>query len=191
MIRRFYQVLMFWLFFFSLAACQPKETNDTAAKATVRQDSAAKETAEAQLPFPVYKDFSELEHIFKYQNDTTYVINFWATWCIPCVEELPYFEKLHTELGGEKVKVILVSLDFAKDVNTKLVNFVKKHRLQSQIIALTDGKYNNWVDKVSPDWSGAIPVTYIYRKDTALFHDQQYASYEELEASVKKIGGAG
>lgn len=149
--------------------------------------SNASETVESALPFPVYENFSDLEYLFQYQNDTTYVINFWATWCKPCVAELPYFEQLHAERGNEKMKVILVSLDFAKDVETKLVKFVEQRKLKPQVIALTDGKYNTWIDKVHPDWGGAIPVTYIYRGEQKLFHDQQYDSFEELKASVEEI----
>lgn len=145
------------------------------------------ETADPDLPFPVYENFSELEYLFQYQNDTTYVINFWATWCKPCVAELPYFERLYAEKGDEKLKVVLVSLDFAKDVETKLVKFVKDRQLKPQVIAFTDGKYNTWIDKVHPDWGGAIPVTYIYNGDKVLFHDQQYESFEELKTSVHKI----
>ena len=61
---------------------------------------------------PVYEKFSELESLFQFENDTTYVINFWATWCKPCIEELPYFESLHKKYQDKKVRVVLVSLDF-------------------------------------------------------------------------------
>lgn len=175
----------------ALSACKPAQQPDAPSEVTTEVVTAPNETEKQGLPFPVYKNFSELEPIFQYQNDSTYVINFWATWCKPCVEELPYFEELHTKLAGQKIKIILVSLDFAKDVETKLAAFVEKRKLQPAVIALTDGKYNDWISKVHPDWSGAIPVTYIYKKSNVLFHDQQYSSFEELEAAVKKIAAAG
>ena len=64
-------------------------------------------------------NFNELEPIFHYQNDTTYVINFWAMWCKPCVEELPYFETIRKNYSDKKVKVILVSLDFGNNVEER------------------------------------------------------------------------
>lgn len=181
--------LVFWTLLLWLAACSSGTQAQDRQAAT--QENAAVQVVNPQpaedLPFPVYEKFSELEYIFRYQNDTTYVINFWATWCKPCVAELPYFEQLHAESRDQALKVILVSLDFKKDVETKLVEFVRQRELKPQVIALTDGKYNTWIDKVHPDWGGAIPVTYIYRADRVLFHDQQYDSFEELKASVAEV----
>lgn len=134
---------------------------------------------------PVYDEFAKLEPLFQQQSDTTYIINFWATWCKPCVEELPYFEKLNTALQGQKVKVILVSLDFPRQLDTKLVSFVDKNQVKSQVIALTDGDFNSWIDKVSPEWGGAIPVTIIYNAQKRHFYGEQFPNYEALEKLVK------
>jgi thiol-disulfide isomerase/thioredoxin len=172
-------------------ACNSASQPETPKESETVQTPTSEAGAEKTLPFPVAEKFSAVEYLFEYQNDTTYVINFWATWCKPCVAELPYFERLHEEMSGEKVKVVLLSLDFAKDVDTKLLKFVNTKQLQPEVIALTDGKYGEWIDKVSPEWSGAIPVTYIYKNTNKLFHDTQYVSYEELFASVQKVKNAG
>lgn len=134
---------------------------------------------------PVYDEFVKLEPLFNQKSDTTYVINFWATWCKPCVEELPYFEKLNTALQGQKVKVILVSLDFPRQLDSKLVPYVNENELKSEVIALTDGDFNKWIDKVSPQWTGAIPVTVIYNAQKRHFVGEQFPNYEELEKLVK------
>lgn len=170
-----------------LVGCQPAKPSPTEPDVSAATTAAQPAAAENELPFPVYDNFDELAPIFERRNDTTYVINFWATWCKPCIAEMPYFEELHTKMAGEKMKVILVSLDFPKDVDTKLLSFVKERQLQPQVIALTDTKYNEWIDRVSPEWGGAIPVTFIYRNDDKLFHDGSYANYAELEQSVRKI----
>jgi thiol-disulfide isomerase/thioredoxin len=136
------------------------------------------------LPFLVFDNYQAIDPIFHYQNDTTYIINFWATWCKPCMEEMPYFEKLHTDLQGKKAKIILVSLDFKKEIKTKLLNFVEKRALQPQVIALTDLHYDEWIDKVDPSWSGSIPATIIYNARNRKFVEQQFSSYEELQALV-------
>ncbi len=61
---------------------------------------------------PVFKKFEDFEYLLEKDNDTTYVINFWATWCLPCVKELPEFEEINQHFKDKKFKMILVSLDF-------------------------------------------------------------------------------
>ena len=136
---------------------------------------------------PVYPAFRNIEPLFRYNNDTTYVINFWATWCKPCVEELPYFQALHEAYEGQPVKVVLVSLDFPQKLESKLVPFVEERRLQPLVVALLDGRYNDWIDKVSAEWTGAIPATLIYRGGDRNFVGQAVHSLEELRAEVEVI----
>lgn len=131
---------------------------------------------------PVYETFADIEPIFQPDNDTTYVINFWATWCKPCVKELPYFEALTEAHQGDKVKVVLASLDFPKQLESKLVPFVKENKLQSTVVVLLDGKYNDWIDKVSTEWSGAIPVTLFVQGEKTHFLGTSVESTKELEA---------
>ncbi|MCO6489062.1 MAG: redoxin domain-containing protein [Phaeodactylibacter sp.] len=136
---------------------------------------------------PIYEEFSQAEPFFHFDNDTTYVINFWATWCKPCVEELPHFEELTRACEGQKVRVILVSLDFPRQFKTKLAPFVGERQLQSTVIALADGRYNDWIDKVSTEWTGAIPATYIYKKDQSRFIGTSVKSMAELEAVIQSL----
>lgn len=132
--------------------------------------------------FPVY-NFSELEPLLNKADDKTYVVNFWATWCAPCVKELPYFEQLNAAYKAKGVEVILVSLDFPKQYKKKLEPFIEKHKLASKVVALNDTDSNSWIPKVSEDWSGAIPATIIYNKDKRRFYEQSF-NYEELQAEV-------
>lgn len=131
-------------------------------------------------------DFDKLEYFLNKKNDTTYVVNFWATWCVPCVEELPYFEKLNAEYKDKKVKVLLVSLDMPKMIESRLLPFIEEKKLQSDVVLLRDPDANSWIGKVSPDWSGAIPATIIYKNDERKFYEQSF-TYEELEKEVKAI----
>jgi len=136
---------------------------------------------------PVYSKFDDFQHWLHFDNDTTYVVNFWATWCKPCVEELPWFEQLHEQFQGQKVKVVLVSLDFKKDLEKKLLPFVQSRKLKSTVVALTDSAYQNWIDKVNQAWGGAIPVTLVYNARKRAFKDDQFSDYEELEKMVKDL----
>lgn len=139
---------------------------------------------EATADIPIYDSFDQLAHIFQQHNDTTYVINFWATWCKPCVEEMPFIERLHEDFSGKKLSIILVSLDFPDQIEKKLVPFVRDNQLRSQVVALTDGNYNAWIDRVDPSWGGAIPVTVIYNAEKRVFIDKPIKQYEELKSMV-------
>lgn len=131
-------------------------------------------------------DFKSFEPMLKMQNDTTYVVNFWATWCAPCIAELPNFEKVNSDYKNQKVKVILVSLDFKKQVETSLIPFVKNKNLQSQVIHLSDPDANAWIEKVDSTWSGAIPATVIYNKNKRNFYEQSF-TYEQLQKELTQF----
>ncbi len=151
------------------------------------QNAPVAAPASATYDIPVYSKFADFEHWLHFDNDTTYVINFWATWCKPCVEELPYFEQLHEQFRDQKVKVVLVSLDFKKDLEKKLLPFIKARQLKPTVLALTDSGYNSWIDKVNPAWGGAIPVTLIYQRGKKAFKDDQFANYQELEKMLRDL----
>jgi thiol-disulfide isomerase/thioredoxin len=120
------------------------------------------------------------------ENDTIYVVNFWATWCKPCVEELPYFEELYQNYKDKKVRLILVSLDFEKEVASKLIPFMNKNKLQGEVIVLRQKGMNDWIDKIDPSWSGALPATIIYNKDKRAFFEQSF-DYNELEEKLQEF----
>ncbi len=131
-------------------------------------------------------DFNRLKPLLNKQNDTTYVVNFWATWCKPCIEELPNFEKLHANFKNQKVKVLLVSLDLPRQVESNLILYIKKKHLQSSVVHLKDPDMNSWINKVDPQWSGAIPATIIYKGDKRKFYEQSF-TYEQLQTELEKI----
>lgn len=108
----------------------------------------------------VYK-INHLLNRIQNNSDTTYIVNFWATWCKPCVAELPDFEKIDSIYKTEKIKVLLVSLDFKEDLNSKLKPFIVKRKFTSECIILDEANGNDFINKVSELWSGAIPATLI------------------------------
>lgn len=114
------------------------------------------------------------------------LLNFWATWCAPCVKELPFYEKLQEVYAVENVEVILVSLDFPKQFDSKLKPFIKDKNIKSRVIALNDMDSNRWIPLVSEAWTGAIPATLIYNKDKKQFYEKSF-EYKELETEVKQF----
>jgi thiol-disulfide isomerase/thioredoxin len=92
-------------------------------------------------------------------SDTLYVVNFWATWCKPCIQELPAFDSLSTMVKNKKVKILLVSLDFSEDLNSKVNPFLIKNKIRTECVLLDEVNGNDFINKISPSWSGAIPPT--------------------------------
>lgn len=96
--------------------------------------------------------------------DTFYVVNFWATWCGPCIKELPEFDALADKYKDQPVKVILVSLDFKKDYPEKIEKFIKKKNLTHEVVWLNETKANEFIPKIADEWQGSIPATMLYFK---------------------------
>jgi thiol-disulfide isomerase/thioredoxin len=135
----------------------------------------------------VFDSFDKMEEEIFLKNDTTYVINFWATWCKPCVKELPYFEKFHKSIQGEKIKVILVSLDFRNQIDTKLKPFIETGKYTCDVVLLLDNKYNSWIEKVNRDWSGSIPATLLINGDKRYFEEREFENEKEINDFVQEF----
>jgi thiol-disulfide isomerase/thioredoxin len=135
-------------------------------------------TASAQVKEVQFQDLKKYLHK---NNDTLYVINFWATWCGPCVEELPYFERLNQKFNDRPVSVLLVSLDFSKNVESKVIPFVEKRDLKSRVLFLHQPRGHKWMNDVSESWTGAIPATCLVRNSRKkAFLEQPFDNYRSL-----------
>lgn len=141
--------------------------------------------AEKSLPEDIQVvNFEDIRPYLNRDSDTIYVVNFWATWCKPCVEELPYLEKINKNYRNQKVKVLLVSLDFSSQIESRLKPFIKEHDLKSEIILLDDTNSNYWIEQVDASWTGAIPATVIYGKNFRHFYEKTF-EFSELDSIVK------
>lgn len=127
--------------------------------------------------------FRELEARISQQSDTTYLVNFWATWCAPCLKELPHFDRLQRSYSSEKVKVLLVSLDFRSQLETGVIPFVEKKDVYSEVLLLDEPDQAAIINRISPDWSGALPATLAVNAASGArrFHEGTF-TYEELES---------
>lgn len=123
------------------------------------------------------------------QTDTLHVVNFWATWCAPCVKELPHFEELGLEMASDKVKVTLVSLDYADRLDSRVLPFVKEKGLRSRLLLLDERDPNQWIPAIDTTWTGSIPATAIYRNGQRLgFAEREFDAYG-LKAWVRSFLG--
>lgn len=131
-------------------------------------------------------NFDELETRIQTAADTLMVLNFWATWCKPCIDELPYFEHLHKKYGKEKVKVLLVNLDFNSKVETVAQPFVYKNQLRADVIHIIDTDPNTWINRIDKNWSGAIPATVMYKAGSKIFFYEGGLEKNKLDALVEE-----
>lgn len=131
-------------------------------------------------------DRDDIAALSQWFNDTTYVINFWATWCSPCVNEIDFFEELHSSKRESKLKVILVSLDFPRQKENTLIPFLEKKEITAPVMLVTDLDYNAWIETVDRNWSGAIPATLIYKNDQRIFLEKELTR-DELFENVNQI----
>jgi thiol-disulfide isomerase/thioredoxin len=140
-----------------------------------------------QSSIKVYS-YEELKPLLNRASDTTFIINFWATWCVPCIKELPDFEKLNAKYKDEKFKMILVSLDFKKSLESRLIPYVEKNELKAEVILLYEPDANAWIPQVDDSWTGAIPATVIYNSAQSFrkFREGSY-TYNELNEIVKHL----
>ncbi|MFD2163263.1 redoxin domain-containing protein [Paradesertivirga mongoliensis] len=129
---------------------------------------------------------SQLEDRINNGGDTVYVVNFWATWCAPCIAELPYFEKLQSVYKAQPLKVLLVSLDFKSKLSKVVIPFVRNKKLNNEVYLLNEPNAQEYIDRVSKDWSGAIPATLVYnkKKNVRKFYEKEF-TYAELETTYQ------
>ena len=153
----------------NLISCSKKGENSNTTEAT----------------FTIY-NFEELKPVLEPKDDATYIVNFWATWCKPCIEELPIFQEIHDRYSSKNVKVILVSLDFPEKIETQLKPFIAEYELTPRVILLNDPHENEWIPKIDPEWSGALPATLIYTKNKRAFYEQSFTK-EALLEELKKF----
>lgn len=143
--------------------------------------------SQAQVPQVI--KIGELQKILSSTSDTTYVVNFWATWCVPCVKEFPAFQALADKYKDGKVQVVMVSLDFASEKDKTLIPFLTKHPISGQLVLLDEPDYNSWIDQVERSWGGEIPVTLIVNgaKGIRSFFDHDFTPQSLQETFTKTI----
>ena len=136
--------------------------------------------------FTVYEKFSELEQrMNEVAENQVLVVNFWATFCKPCVEEMPYFEELQARYADQNVKVLLVSLDFKSQLQKRFIPFLEKNKFSSEIALLADQDADSWIPRINRSWDGAIPVTLVIQGNNKGFHGTFFKNYSELETFVE------
>lgn len=123
----------------------------------------------------------DLQKLLANTDDSLTVINFWASWCKPCVAELPNFETAKMNFEGKPVRFWLISLDFADQKRNRLDPFIANKKLKSKVFLLDETDYDSWIPLVDPSWQGAIPVTLFVN------NSKNQRKFVEGELSLEKL----
>jgi thiol-disulfide isomerase/thioredoxin len=118
----------------------------------------------------------KIDQLVKYIDTSSVplVVNFFATWCGPCIREIPWFEK-NIAGYGKKVRLLLVSIDFAEDYPKGIKEFVKEKGFNSQVMWLNETNADIFCPQIDKSWEGAIPATLMVnnKKHYRQFYGQQ------------------
>lgn len=127
----------------------------------------------------------EIEDIIQ-KSDHPVIISFWATWCAPCLHEIPYFQETVKRYSDQKVELVLVSLDFKESYPSMIESFVKKKKFQASFYWLNETNADDFCPKIDPKWNGGIPATLFVNNKTNYrkFFDRQLTPLQ-VEAEVK------
>jgi len=139
-------------------------------------------SAQNSIVVPII-DYEKLkESYINKSNEKVKILNFWATWCKPCVAELPDFIRLAAE--NQNVDLILVNLDRPNQIDPLVIPFLQKNKISNAVVNLNDPDMNNWINDIDPSWSGAIPATLIISHGNKQFYEGSL-SIDELKKIIE------
>ena len=139
-----------------LVACTKDENRGDTAKATL--DAA---TGIAPQRVEVI-DVGGLKQLVTQRNGKILFLNFWATWCQPCVEEFPEIVRLASEMPDTEIEFVAVSLDYPDEVESKILPFIREKKVPFKVLVADAKDQDTFINAVSPRWNGALPLTIIY-----------------------------
>lgn len=139
----------------------------------------------ANLPTVTKIDLARYAELMK-PGSKPLLINFWATWCVPCREEFPDLVKIDNEYKG-KIDFITISLDFEEEMNTAVPQFLNETKAQMPTYVLITPDESAAIAMISNEWNGALPLTVLFAPsgDRAFFH-QGVVKPAELRAVIDK-----
>jgi thiol-disulfide isomerase/thioredoxin len=135
---------------------------------------------------PVYENFRDIEGLFLGGADTAYLVNFWATWCKPCREELPLIQRLAKEPSPLPIKVVLVSLDTDPSAIEGIPEYFQKENINLPNLVLTD-EGQEWGKTIDRAWTGALPTTILYRGKRKYVYRRNFPTYVDLRGAIQPL----
>ena len=179
--------------FFAAAVCTSAamaQDKPVAVPADAAADNSAREPKVLSIgdkaPALTIKEWVKGSPVTEFTPGHAYVIEFWATWCGPCVEELPHFIEVSKQNTAERVRFVGLSLDMDNQVDSKVIPFLKEKAIPYPNFLLDPEDADSFITSVSEEWSGAIPATMFYdRTGRKIGQLLEPVTKEELEAALK------
>lgn len=130
----------------------------------------------------------ELKKIYTRSDDTTYIINFFASWCGPCMMEIPVLNKFYEENKNTTNQLIYVSLDNVQYLK-KMPKLITKMKMQAPVFLLNESNDFSWLPQIDKRWQGSIPATMIInnKKNVKAFFETPLEK-GQLEFYLGKLG---
>lgn len=111
------------------------------------------------------------------------LLNVWATWCGPCIEEFPSLLKLREQYQSRGLELILVSADMPEEID-KIESFLRDQKVNFFTYLKTDSD-EDFIKAMNPDWSGALPASFIYNRSGQMVDFWTGdLTYEEFESKI-------
>ncbi|WP_439483459.1 TlpA family protein disulfide reductase [Cyclobacterium plantarum] len=132
----------------------------------------------SEEPDPDFKiiSFEEFETLTSADSEKLRIYNFWATWCAPCIREMPHFEQASKD--NPELELVFISMDDGRRPE-RVTSFMERKDIQSPVYLLNDVDFNSWIDKVDKSWTGAIPATlFILPDGKRRFHEGELEENE-------------
>ena len=132
----------------------------------------------------------DVVNYYSKKSDSVYVINFWATFCKPCVAEIPYMQQIAKKYEAQKVKLILISLDLPTYYPKLIDKFAKSNNINADIAWLNENDADYFCNKIDKKWSGSIPSTLFVnaKSGTKTFFEEPLSEQKFEEELLKTIG---
>ena len=137
---------------------------------------------------PLLVDLQTVTNLKSESSPDIILLNLWATWCKPCIQELPYFEQIGEKYNEQGVRVILLSVDRPADLETRVTTFQQQQKLKSEVWLLDEKDPNIFIPAIEPDWSGSIPATLVIQPSTGYyrFYEKPF-TFIELEQIIQPL----
>lgn len=143
------------------------------------------ETSALSVEAPTMVDAPAIQELVRAQQGRVVLLNFWATWCPPCLVEFPEIVALEKEFRSRGLTVISVSADSPKRVESDLIPFLEKHPPSFPIYVMQTDDVDAFMHRIDPEWDGTLPTTFfIDRQGKIVFKRFAAMSREKLERAL-------